>query len=230
MARLYGRFHNGLTPWRWQKTLHCAFPRPRKYAIWSENWNTPDKWMQSIKTAIEKKGAVVKEGGGFDRWDLEIRGGLFGAVRTQMALEEHGAGKQLLRLRTWTTVSPIGLSLILLFVFLSVLAAIDQVWLLAALLALPAAGLAIRLYQNCAVANGVCLHALRDKKALAIDDTKVSKVFIRRKKVKVGNEFVNFDRRQNSKHDYNGPERRGGIDRREGSAAASLQKRRYFDS
>jgi hypothetical protein len=219
MARLYGRFLNGLTPWRWQKTLHYAFPRPRKYSIWSENWKAPDKWMQSIKTAIEQKGAVVKAGGGFDRWDLEIRGGLFGAVRTQMALEEHGAGKQLLRLRTWSTVSPIGLFLILLFAFLSILAAIDQVWLLTALLALPTAGLAICLYQNCAVANSVCLHALRDKKALVNDDTKVSKVFTRRKKVKAGNEFVKFDRRQNNNRSFNGPERRSGIDRREGSAA-----------
>jgi glycosyltransferase involved in cell wall biosynthesis len=230
MARLYGRFFNGLTPWRWQKTLHYAFPRPRKCEIWSENWKTPDKWIQSIKTAIEKKGVVVKTGGGFDRWDLEIRGGLFGSVRTQMALEEHGAGKQLLRLRTWTIVSPIGFSLILLFAFLFILAAIDQLWFLTALLALPAAGLAILLYLNCAVANGVCLHTLREKKALVNDDTKVSKVFIRRKKVKAGNEFVNFDRRQNKNHDYNGPERRSGIDRREGSAAASLQKRRDFDS
>jgi hypothetical protein len=230
IARLYGRFLNGLTPWRWQKTLHYAFPCPRKYEIWSENWKAPDKWMQSIKTAIEKKGAVAKVGGDFDRWDLEVRGGLFGAVRTQMALEEHSAGKQLLRLRTWTTVSPIGLSLILLFVSLSILAAIDQVWLVAALLALPAAGLAIRLYQNCAVASGVCLHALRDKKALVNDDTKVSKVFIRRKKVKAGNEFVNFDRRKNKNNNYNGLERRSGIDRREGSAGASLQKRRDFES
>jgi hypothetical protein len=225
MARLYGRFLNGLTPWRWQKTLYYAFPRPQKYEIWSENWKAPDKWLQIIKTAIEKKGAVAKAGGDFDHWDLEIRGGLFGAIRSQMAIEEHGAGKQFLRLRTWVTVSPIGISLILLFAFLSILAAIDQVWLVAALLALFAVGLAVRIYHNCAVATGVCLQALQDKKALVKDDTKVSKVFIMRKKVKAGNEFVKFDRRQNKNQNYSGPERRSGIDRREGFAAASSQKK-----
>jgi glycosyltransferase involved in cell wall biosynthesis len=229
MARLYGRFLKGLTPWRWRKASHYAFPRPRKYEIWSENWKAPDKWLQFIKTAIEKKGAVAKEGGDFDRWDLEIRGGLFGAVRSQMAIEEHGAGKQLLRLRTWTTISPIGLSLILLFAFLSIIAAMDQVWLVAALLALSAAGLTVRIYQNCAVATGVCLQALRDKKVLVNDEKNVSKVFTMRKKVKVDNEFVNFDRRQNYNHNYSGPERRSGIDRRADLSATSLQKQRDVD-
>ena len=31
------------------------------------------------------------QGGDYDRWDLEIRGGLLGSLRTRMAIEEHGA-------------------------------------------------------------------------------------------------------------------------------------------
>jgi hypothetical protein len=185
--------------------------------------------LQFIKTAVEKKGAVAKAGGNFDRWDLEIRGGLFGSARLQMAVEEHGAGKQLVRFQTWAIVSPISLLIVLLFALLSLLAAIDQEWLIAALLALMAAGLTINAYQNTAAATGVCLQALSDKKALVKDDTKKTKAFIMRKKVRAGNEFVNFDRRQNNNSNFNGPERRSGIDRREGLSATSWQKQRDVD-
>jgi cellulose synthase/poly-beta-1,6-N-acetylglucosamine synthase-like glycosyltransferase len=229
LARLFGRLRFGLTPWRYNGVPHSVFPWPQKYKIWSENWKAPDKWLQSVKAAIQKKGAVVKEVGQFDRWDLEIRGGLFGVVRLLMAVEEHGAGQQLLRFRTWTVVSPIGLLLILLFAILSSLAAIDQVWLVAALLAPITAGLAIRVYQNCAVATGACLQALRGKKALINDDAKKTKKFIMRKKVRQGNQFVNLDRRQNNQYSYSGPERRGGIERRASFADAPLQKNRNLD-
>jgi glycosyltransferase involved in cell wall biosynthesis len=223
MARLYGRLNSGLTPWRWYGAPYYAFPWPRKYKIWSENWKAPDKWLQSIKEAILKKGAIVKRGGDFDRWDLEIRIRLFGAVRSQMAVEEHGGGKQLLRFRTSAIVSPIGLSLILLFALLSLIAAIDEVWLVATLLGIVAAGLAINVFRDCAAATGVCLQALRDEKTLKNDDVKINKDFIMRKKMREGNEFVNFDRRQSNNYNYSGPERRCGIERRNGFAASSSQ-------
>jgi cellulose synthase/poly-beta-1,6-N-acetylglucosamine synthase-like glycosyltransferase len=226
VARLYGRLLYGLTPWRWHRAPYYVFPWPRKYKIWSENWQTPDNWLQSIKAAIAKKGAIVKQGGNFDHWDLEIRSGLFGTVRSQMAVEEHGAGKQLLRFRTWPIVSPIGLSLILLFALLSLLAANDQVWLIAILLILVAAGLSISVYRGCAAATGICQQVLRAPEELKNDDVKINKSFILRKKVREGNKFVNFDRRQNNDLYYSGPERRSSIDRRGGFTAGPLQQMR----
>jgi hypothetical protein len=47
---------------------------------------------------------VVFHGGDFDTWDLELRGGLFGGVRIQLVVEEHGGGKQFLKFRAWPTV------------------------------------------------------------------------------------------------------------------------------
>jgi hypothetical protein len=44
-------------------------------------------------------------GGEFDHRDFRIRGGLFAAAVLQLAVEEHGAGKQLLRWRVWPRVS-----------------------------------------------------------------------------------------------------------------------------
>jgi len=43
-------------------------------------------------------------GGAFDRWDLELRGGIFGGARTLMAVEELGGGAQLVRYRFWPIV------------------------------------------------------------------------------------------------------------------------------
>ena len=84
----------------------------------------------------------------FDLWDLEIRGGLFGAVRSRMAIEEHGGGKQLVRFYTRAVVFPMGLTLILLFTLLSLLAAMDQVWLVSAFLGVVAVTLMIHVFKG----------------------------------------------------------------------------------
>ena len=64
MARLCGRLRHGLTPWRRRGSSDYAVPIPRKYTIWSENWQAPEKWLQSIKTSLQELGAIVKRGGG----------------------------------------------------------------------------------------------------------------------------------------------------------------------
>ena len=56
--------------------------------------------MQALETSLRERGVYVLHGGEFDDWDLEARGGALGGVRVTMAIEEHGAGRQLVRLRT----------------------------------------------------------------------------------------------------------------------------------
>ena len=225
MARLCGRLRHGLTPWRRRGTSHYALPWPRKYEIWSENWQAPDKWLQSIKTAIVKLGAIVKRGGDFDHWDLETRGGLFGAIRSKMTIEEHGGGKQLVRFRTWAIVSPMGFALILLFAILSLLAAIDQVWLVATLLGMVTVGMTIHVFRHCAAASGVYRQVLRAQEELKDDDVEIEKDFVLRKKVRKDIMLVDFDRRQNSYPYYSGPERREGIERRNNVIFADFDRR-----
>ncbi len=36
-----------------------------------------------IETMLRRKGAAITKGGAFDRWDVEIRGGLFGIALWQ---------------------------------------------------------------------------------------------------------------------------------------------------
>jgi hypothetical protein len=69
-------------------------------------------------------GAIVASGGDYDRWDLEVRGGLLGSGRVRLAVEEHGSGGQLVRLHWWPRYTWFGLSLALLFVALVVVAVV----------------------------------------------------------------------------------------------------------
>ena len=73
--------------------------------IWSEQWRAPEEWLGSLETLLQAEDVAVRRGGDFDSWDLEALGGIAGGVRLKMAIEEHGAGKQMLlfSLRTQVT-------------------------------------------------------------------------------------------------------------------------------
>jgi GT2 family glycosyltransferase len=99
-ARLRGRLRAGLTPWRQR-----AGPRlPRllqTFSLWTEQWRAPDERLLDLERRLRETGVVVRRGGDFDAWDLEVPGGLLGAGRLVMLAEEHGAGRQLTRFRAW---------------------------------------------------------------------------------------------------------------------------------
>ena len=67
-------------------------------------------------------------GGDYDRWDVEVRGGVLAAARLFMTVEEHGAGKQLFRFRRWPRFNLHGVVAIFVFLCLSLGAALDQFW------------------------------------------------------------------------------------------------------
>ena len=70
-------------------------------SIWSETWRAPEQWVALLEAALREDGAIVRHGGDYDDWDLEIRGGLFGRMDVALAVEEHGAGKQLVRFKVF---------------------------------------------------------------------------------------------------------------------------------
>jgi glycosyltransferase involved in cell wall biosynthesis len=98
-ARLWGRLRSGLTPWRWRGPAGRSFPRPASWMVWSESWRSLESWVGSLEETLRESGAVIVCGGDFDRWDLDLRAGLFGRARILTAIEEHGHGRQLVRLR-----------------------------------------------------------------------------------------------------------------------------------
>jgi O-antigen biosynthesis protein len=100
-ARLAGRLGYGLTPWRRRSAAGMNLPSPRTHELWSETWQSAHERLEALESRIRAAGATARRGGDFDRWDLEIRAGLLGGGRLRMAIEEHGAGTQLIRVRAW---------------------------------------------------------------------------------------------------------------------------------
>lgn len=160
MARLLGRLGNSRYLRRRRKTSGIVLPWPRTLAIWSERWRAPSEWLRFIEAALLEEGALVFRGGAYDRYDLELRGGLLGAVRMRMAIEEHGMGKQLARFRIWTRGSPAGVVLIVLCAALSGGAALDQAWAVSAILGVVAVTLLLRMFWKCAAATATLVNAV----------------------------------------------------------------------
>jgi GT2 family glycosyltransferase len=160
IARLYGRLRHGLTPWR-RRNKHCfTFPRRLNHTIWSERWQEPQKRLEAIEAKLRERSVNVRRGGDYDRWDLEVRGGLIGTVRLLMAIEEHGGGRQLLRFLAYPRCSVAGLVPIFLLAFLAVGAAFDQAWTALAILATVDLLWIFRAIQECGGAASVVLDAL----------------------------------------------------------------------
>src|SRR5205085_2850201 len=85
-------------------------PRPHERSTWSERWRSVEDRLADIETALNDGGAVTRRGGAYDRWDLQIRGGLIADARLRVAVEEHGAGRQLVRFRLWPCWRPAALA------------------------------------------------------------------------------------------------------------------------
>ncbi len=161
LARLYGRLRSGLAPCRRRGVQGVAPPWPRTSTIWSERWQTPTERLQSLEAALRGDGVLVRRGGGYDRWDLEVRVGTLGGARVLMAIEEHGAGRQLLRFRSWPSCSRWVLRVTLLLGGLAGGAAVQPAWAAGAVLGGTALLLTLRMLQDCAVATGAVLRALK---------------------------------------------------------------------
>lgn len=160
-ARLYGRVRYGLVPWRRRASPFLTSPRPRTVTLWSESWQEAEQKLWAVDRGLRRDEAMVLHGSAYDRWDLEVRGGLLGAVRLRMGVEEHGAGKQLFRFRLWPRWSFTAVALTLLFAALAVGAAADTAWVACAILGGIAAMLGTRAVQECCAAMAVTLAAVR---------------------------------------------------------------------
>jgi GT2 family glycosyltransferase len=160
LARLAGRLRYGLAPWRRRSMRPLALPIPRVRSIWSESWHPPEEWLSRVEEKLRGMCCRVLQGGVYDRWDLEVPGGMLAAARTRMAVEEHGAGKQLLRFRSWPRFSYPGLVILVSLAALSVGAAMAGVWTACAILGAAAVLLCVLVLQDSASATGILLSAL----------------------------------------------------------------------
>ena len=163
LARLKGRLRWGLTPWRWRGERGWAAPRTCSTALWSETWRSREERLGDLEARLCEAGACVLRGGEFDRWDLEVRGGMFGAARLLTTVEEHGAGRQLVRARTRPRVSAKGMLVALSLAALGGLAAWDGARPAAFVLAAAALFITARTLLECGAAMSAMLRALDAK-------------------------------------------------------------------
>jgi hypothetical protein len=165
LARLRGRQQHGLTPWRRHGAGGFALPWPRTRTLWSERWQAPTDRLEAIEAALQRAGARVRRGGDYDRWDLEVRRGILGGARTRLVAEEHGCGRQLVRIHAWPRCSAKGLAITLVYVTLSILAARASAWGVAAALGAVVLLLALHTIHECGAATDTVLRALETDRA-----------------------------------------------------------------
>jgi GT2 family glycosyltransferase len=170
LARLCGRLSCGLTPWRRRRPFMLSLPRAQTFALWFERWQAPSDRLEAIEGALRTAGACVFRGGDFNRWDLELRGGLLGAARLRMAVEEHGLGRQLVRFRIWPRPATAGLVLAALFSAMATGAAFDGARAAAVIFVLVSACVIANLVADCAAPTAdLCALILEKQQGIAID-------------------------------------------------------------
>jgi hypothetical protein len=169
-ARLLGRLSFGLSPWRGWTALTRSVPWPRHIAVWSERWQTTDAWLMSVERSL-RDGGGVRAGGVFDDWDLEVRIGMWAAARLRMAIEEHGAGRQMVRFRIWPKMTGVVPGLASVLAALSAAALWDGAPVASALFAVASAVVCWTMVRGCSVAMARLLQALPDNGPCAREGT-----------------------------------------------------------
>jgi GT2 family glycosyltransferase len=159
-ARLWGRLQFDLVPWRRRWLTGFAFPRLHISSMWSECWQSPETRLGTVEAELRSESAVVWRGGDHDGWDLEVRGGPLGSVRSRILVEDHGSNKQLVLFRMWPRVGLPQLLLTVLLALLAIVAAVVQAWLASAILGFVAVALATRMIGDCSFAMSSFLSAL----------------------------------------------------------------------
>ena len=149
VARLRGRLRHGLSPWRTRGARWPAAPVPRTFALWTERWRPPESRLHGIDQALRSAGAVVRCGGDYDGWDLEVRGGTLGHARLLAAVEEHGQGRQMVRGRIWPRLSRGGVTGAVALAVAAAAAGLAQAPVAAGVLAAAALALALRIAWEC---------------------------------------------------------------------------------
>src|SRR5262245_43917682 len=150
-ARLLGRIQHGMGPWNFQ-----GFSRFvslwTTVSLWSVRWEPIEARLSKLASILREAKAPVASGGDYDKWDLSVSGGLFGAIRVLAMVEEHGSGQQLCRFRAWPQVPATALAILVVLITIAGLAGLDRAAFAGSMLALAAGTLGFRIYSDCALA------------------------------------------------------------------------------
>jgi len=152
VARISGRLSHALACAKTQGLLQWTGLGDRVLRIWSEQWRAPEEWLTSLETRLKAEDVATRRGGNFDSWDFEAQAGLAGGVRLKMAIEEHGAGEQMLNLHLSTRVTGLAVAALFLFGVLSAAAFFSQNLWFGAAFGTGALMVLLRVITECSVA------------------------------------------------------------------------------
>jgi hypothetical protein len=161
LARLYGRLRYRHAASRRWNSRPFVLPLPRSVVVWYESWRSPEQHLIELRAVLRRAGNLVRVGGGFDAWDLELAWGR-GRSRVLMAIEEHGQGRQLVRYRIWPRVGAAWMLLLAGLLGIAIGAYSAHAWLAAAAAAAAAVTIAMRLFVEAAAACSTLSQALRE--------------------------------------------------------------------
>src|SRR5207245_11383448 len=145
---LYGRSTGGVTPWWRCRTKTEIQFRASTLSMWWDERESLETSLESLQRKLRGANAVVRAGEDYDRWDLEVRGGLFGGGRLLAAVEEHAPGKQFLHFRITPKYYAFALLLSAVSTVMSILAGFSGVWIPSGLWAVIACLLALRVHGD----------------------------------------------------------------------------------
>jgi glycosyltransferase involved in cell wall biosynthesis len=155
MARLVGRIKGGLAPWRRRGPKTRPRFRPLQMTYWRDEREPPEDTLRALQKDLQTAGTIVRVGGEFDAWDLEVLGGPFGRSQLLLAVEDHAPRKQLLRFRISPKVSRWAIGLCAVFGALAVGALRSGVWVSSIVAAVVAGFVAARTLADSGLSAGI---------------------------------------------------------------------------
>jgi O-antigen biosynthesis protein len=162
VARLCGRL-NGRSSCTQSQGVRPSLPVPGAVSRWTERGDSPDARLRRVEQMLRALGSTVRRGGDWDRWDLEVTCGTLGTARLIMAVEDHGAGNQFVRVRWWPSISATTLALATAATALSAAAVFDGSWAPAVVLGGAAVGLVVRAAWQCGAAVAAIERTVREQ-------------------------------------------------------------------
>ncbi|HEU4703713.1 MAG TPA: glycosyltransferase [Conexibacter sp.] len=160
-ARLAGRTQGGLTPWRRGCRRGFRVPRVRVVSSWHERWSPLTERVTALEAALRAGGLRVRRGDGCERWELHTAAGAFGGVRVRAAVEEHGRGRQLVRVRVHPHLPRLGRVALGGLALCALVAVAFAEWATAAVAGAPLALLLAVATVECGAATAVALRAVK---------------------------------------------------------------------
>jgi hypothetical protein len=133
---------------------------------WHERWSPLTERVTALEAALRSGGLRVRRADGCERWELHTAAGAFGGVRLRAAVEEHGRGRQLVRVRVHPHLPRLGRWALGGLAACALAAALFAEWATAAVAGMPLALLLACATFECGAATAVALravHALEER-------------------------------------------------------------------